>query len=283
MNYNYNVPSAVGSAGQWGAAWAPNIVGMGAGSYGSAAAAQYAAGIAHAHRLAAVGGMGPRAAPFPGGIALGPMPQHTAMRPGDSNVIAPPPPRAPSSGSKRGRKGRTKAKRRTVVPHRTDPTRVHVHCVNMCGVLYCTKTRDADKSEWTKVLRRLNAHESKRCRRSAARMEKEKALQESAVAAARAAAASATHDGAPRAKYRAMVGAGGLPTRNFHSPESSAALIASALAPSMHLRPASSSKAMSATGDADAADVGTAAKASETTAPTGTHLLMLAALANRRE
>ena len=281
MNYNYSVPSGVGSGGQWGAAWSPSLVDMGSGSYGPAAAAQYAAGIAHAHRLASVGGMVGRAASFPGMVALRPMPHHTAIGPGNAKLVALPPPRAPISGSKRGRKGRTKAKRRTVVPHRTDPTRVHVHCVNMCGVLYCTKTRDADKSEWTKVLRRLNAHESKRCRRSAARMEKEKAAQRSAAAVT--SASSVTHGGAPRAKYRAVAGAGGCPTRNFHSPESSAALIASALTPSVHLRAASALKPLSATGDADAAGAGAAAEASEATAATGTSLLMLAALADRRE
>ena len=68
-------------------------------------------------------------------------------------------------GRKRARRARTKAKDRTMIPHPTDPTRVHIHCINMCGVLYLTKTRDADKVAWTKVLRRLNAHESKRCRK----------------------------------------------------------------------------------------------------------------------
>ena len=47
-------------------------------------------------------------------------------------------------------------------PHRTRllPT---VHCFHLCGVVYSSPTRDDDQQEWSKTLRRLNAHESKRC------------------------------------------------------------------------------------------------------------------------
>ena len=78
-------------------------------------------------------------------------------------------PATASVGDKR-RRARTKAKDRVMIPHATDPTRVHIHCINMCGVLYLTKTREEDKVAWTKVLRRLNAHESKRCRKKKARL-----------------------------------------------------------------------------------------------------------------
>ena len=41
---------------------------------------------------------------------------------------------------------------------------ITVHCINMCGVIYDTPNKEVDRVEWSKTLRRLNAHESKRCR-----------------------------------------------------------------------------------------------------------------------
>ena len=35
----------------------------------------------------------------------------------------------------------------------------------MCGVVYKTPLKKYDLQEWTKTLRRVNAHESKRCRK----------------------------------------------------------------------------------------------------------------------
>ena len=62
---------------------------------------------------------------------------------------------------------RTKKKVRRIVPA-ADGVRVIVHCVNECGTKYTTAQRVDNKVEWTKTLRRLNAHECKRCRGSAA-------------------------------------------------------------------------------------------------------------------
>ena len=68
----------------------------------------------------------------------------------------------------RKRSKRTKKKVRRIVPA-ADGVRVIVHCVNECGTKYTTAQRVDNKVEWTKTLRRLNAHEcKKRCRGSAA-------------------------------------------------------------------------------------------------------------------
>ena len=67
----------------------------------------------------------------------------------------------------RKRSKRTKNKVRRIVPA-ADGVRVIVHCVNECGTKYTTAKRGDNKVEWTKTLRRLNAHECKRCRGSAA-------------------------------------------------------------------------------------------------------------------
>ena len=247
MNSLYQSSQAAGAAAaaaQWSVQWPPANIAQLQAYNNSAHAAAYAASLAHARDLLAVlsghlplhatGHMMPHS-------AMGIMPVQQQIMPAQRRrTQSKPQPRArarpPTTGTKvsamrrcrtpshplthtphtptpsqRGRKGRTKAKRRTVVPHRTDPTRVHVHCVNMCGVLYCTKTRDADKSEWTKVLRRLNAHESKRCRRSPARLAKERAKEaQSRGVAAVIAAAEAQQSSA---KYAAHAGAGGGPVR----------------------------------------------------------------------
>lgn len=79
----------------------------------------------------------------------------TASARGVERKAAPPP---------RSRKPRTRNKTRRIVP---DPAsggfNVLVHCVNQCGTCYSTPRRKDNKVEWTKTLRRLNAHESKRC------------------------------------------------------------------------------------------------------------------------
>ena len=67
----------------------------------------------------------------------------------------------------RKRSKRAKKKVRRIVPA-ADGVRVIVHCVNECGTKYTTAKRGDNKVEWTKTLRRLNAHECKRCRGSPA-------------------------------------------------------------------------------------------------------------------
>ena len=54
-------------------------------------------------------------------------------------------------------------KTRRIVVDPTDETFVFVHCVHLCGVVYRSLSRSRSQSEWTKTLRRLNAHESQRC------------------------------------------------------------------------------------------------------------------------
>ena len=46
---------------------------------------------------------------------------------------------------------------------RFSPLQPTVYCVNQCGVVYETLSRERNQDEWSKTLRRLNAHESKRC------------------------------------------------------------------------------------------------------------------------
>ena len=65
----------------------------------------------------------------------------------------------------------SRARAHTLTPHPvpslpTPTTRTRsVNCVYMCGVVYRTPLKKYDLEEWTKTLRRVNAHESKRCRR----------------------------------------------------------------------------------------------------------------------
>jgi hypothetical protein len=108
-----------------------------------------------------------------------------------------------SVGDKR-RRARTKAKDRMMIPHATDPTRVHIHCINMCGVLYLTKTRESDKVAWTKVLRRLNAHESKRCRKKKARLAADKNMISSMASSSKMGALTAAGTAAGIALHNVM-------------------------------------------------------------------------------
>ena len=64
---------------------------------------------------------------------------------------------------KHQKKGRGGAKVRKVVPSTTVVDGVSVHCCYNCGVVYETVSRKVSSAEWTKTLRRLNAHESQRC------------------------------------------------------------------------------------------------------------------------
>ena len=87
------------------------------------------------------------------------------------------------------------------------PLRFAVHCINMCGVLYDTPRKDVDRIEWSKTLRRLNAHESKRCRGPAAGVSAAAAT--SAKAKAKSAARGTTP--APRSAVAADVTTAGAP------------------------------------------------------------------------
>lgn len=87
----------------------------------------------------------------------------------------PPPPR--KRGTSIGQRGRGSAKERTFTPI-SGTKDVFIHCCHGCGITYrtpallvTTNSRNtyrppessADKKEWHKVIRRLNAHEAQRC------------------------------------------------------------------------------------------------------------------------
>ena len=81
------------------------------------------------------------------------------------------------------------------IPH--PPLLPHsVHCFNHCGVVYSSPTRDDNQQEWSKTLRRLNAHESKRCsKRDMNKHKRPKRKAEAATAAAGAGTAAAKKPG----------------------------------------------------------------------------------------
>ena len=71
-----------------------------------------------------------------------------------------------------------------------------VHCFNHCGVVYSSPTRDDNQQEWSKTLRRLNAHESKRCsKRDMNKHKRPKRKAEAATVAAGAGTAAAKKPG----------------------------------------------------------------------------------------
>tara|TARA_B110000208_G_scaffold77125_1_gene98818 strand:+ start:146 stop:1726 length:1581 start_codon:yes stop_codon:yes gene_type:complete len=98
--------------------------------------------------------------------------------------------------SKRTGIKRAGVKTRKVVTSATVEGNVSIHCCYSCGVVYETPSRGKSALEWTKTLRRLNAHESQRCpKRREGRekmlLEQQRKRREREVRCAAAAAAAA--------------------------------------------------------------------------------------------
>ena len=146
-----------------------------------------------------------------------------------------------------GNKKRVGAKMRKVVPSTTLAGGVSVHCCYNCGVVYDTPSRQQSVLEWTKTLRRLNAHESKRCpkrnegkRKLALELRKQRECEQRSVAAAvgRPVAAAAAAAAAQLAHTVAHAVANG------ESPPAGAALYARAIASSSRMQVEDSDSSM---------------------------------------